>query len=185
MQKCQVNADPGLARLLFFACRYFANEPFADFHRVEGLQGVYIATLINGSMNEENMRSVITFDKGGTWEFLQAPAFTGYGEKINCEVQLLSSCLAFFFFSFFFIQNRELWSGAVFYIQYLQEACKMIECAFNDTWNKIPYAYLPLQVPSSTPRHGGGWDYLRGVPWDIQDVSFSYWRLNHIQTLLV
>ncbi|XP_049476827.1 sortilin-related receptor [Panthera uncia] len=66
--------------------RYFANEPFADFHRVEGLQGVYIATLINGSMNEENMRSVITFDKGGTWEFLQAPAFTGYGEKINCEL---------------------------------------------------------------------------------------------------
>lgn len=66
--------------------RYFANEPFADFHRVEGLQGVYIATLINGSMSEENMRSVITFDKGGTWEFLQAPAFTGYGEKINCEL---------------------------------------------------------------------------------------------------
>lgn len=66
--------------------RYFANEPFADFHRVEGLQGVYIATLINGSMNEENMRSVITFDKGGTWEFLQAPAFTEYGEKINCEL---------------------------------------------------------------------------------------------------
>lgn len=45
-----------------------------------------IATLINGSMNEENMRTVITFDKGGTWEFLQAPAFTGYGEKISCEV---------------------------------------------------------------------------------------------------
>lgn len=66
--------------------RYFANEPFADFHRVEGLQGVYIATLINGSMKEENMRSVITFDKGGTWEFLQAPAFTGYGEKIDCEL---------------------------------------------------------------------------------------------------
>lgn len=82
----------------FFARRYFANEPFADFHRVEGLQGVYIATLINGSMSEENMRSVITFDKGGTWEFLQAPAFTGYGEKINCEVQLPYSFGFFFFF---------------------------------------------------------------------------------------
>ncbi|XP_050777882.1 sortilin-related receptor isoform X4 [Gopherus flavomarginatus] len=65
--------------------RYFANEPFADFHRVEGVRGVYIATLINGSFSEENMRSVITFDKGGTWEFLQAPAYTGYGEKIDCE----------------------------------------------------------------------------------------------------
>ncbi|KYO39024.1 sortilin-related receptor isoform B [Alligator mississippiensis] len=65
--------------------RYFANEPFADFHRVEGVRGVYITTLINGSFSEENMRSVITFDKGGTWEFLQAPAYTRYGEKINCE----------------------------------------------------------------------------------------------------
>ncbi|XP_032658219.1 sortilin-related receptor isoform X2 [Chelonoidis abingdonii] len=65
--------------------RYFANEPFADFHRVEGVRGVYIATLINGSFSEENMKSVITFDKGGTWEFLQAPAYTGYGEKIDCE----------------------------------------------------------------------------------------------------
>lgn len=78
-----------------YLCRYFASEPFADFHRVEGLQGVYIATLVNGSMKEENMRSVITFDKGGTWEFLQAPAVTGYGEKIDCEVRMLSSHLAF------------------------------------------------------------------------------------------
>ncbi|KAL8173660.1 UNVERIFIED_CONTAM: Sortilin- receptor, partial [Gekko kuhli] len=64
---------------------YFANEPFADFHRVEGVPGIYIATLINGSFSEENMRSVITFDKGGTWEFLQPPEYTRYGEKINCE----------------------------------------------------------------------------------------------------
>ncbi|XP_042329909.1 sortilin-related receptor-like [Sceloporus undulatus] len=66
--------------------RYFANEPFADFHRVEGVPGVYIATLINGLFSEENMHSVITFDKGGTWEFLQAPEYTRYGEKINCEL---------------------------------------------------------------------------------------------------
>ncbi|KAJ7304988.1 hypothetical protein JRQ81_010728 [Phrynocephalus forsythii] len=72
--------------------RYFVNEPFADFHRVEGVPGVYIATLINGSFSEDNMRSVITFDKGGTWEFLQPPKYTRYGEKIHCEVtsQLLS-----------------------------------------------------------------------------------------------
>lgn len=77
--------------------RYFASEPFADFHRVEGLQGVYIATLVSGSMKEENMRSVITFDKGGTWEFLQPPAVTGYGEKIDCEVRMCSSQLAFYY----------------------------------------------------------------------------------------
>uniref|UniRef100_A0A8C9EZB7 Sortilin-related receptor n=1 Tax=Pavo cristatus TaxID=9049 RepID=A0A8C9EZB7_PAVCR len=66
--------------------RYFANEPFADFHRVEGVRGVYIATLLNGSFSEENMRSVITFDKGGTWEPLQPPAETRYGEKTHCEL---------------------------------------------------------------------------------------------------
>ncbi|XP_070808754.1 LOW QUALITY PROTEIN: sortilin-related receptor [Pituophis catenifer annectens] len=68
--------------------RYFASEPFADFHRVEGIPGVYITTLINGSFSDENMRSVITFDKGGTWEFLQPPEYTHYGEKINCELSL-------------------------------------------------------------------------------------------------
>lgn len=62
---------------------------------MEGLQGVYIATLVHGSVKEENMRSVITFDKGGAWEFLQAPAVTGYGEKIDCEVRMRSSHLAF------------------------------------------------------------------------------------------
>lgn len=66
--------------------RYFANEPFADLHRVEGLRGVFIATLINGSVSEENMRSVITFDKGGTWELLQPPAADSLGGTVNCPV---------------------------------------------------------------------------------------------------
>lgn len=66
--------------------RYFANEPFADLHRVEGLRGVYIATLINGSVSEDNMRSVITFDKGGTWELLQSPATDSLGGTIDCQV---------------------------------------------------------------------------------------------------
>ncbi|XP_041425155.1 sortilin-related receptor isoform X2 [Xenopus laevis] len=65
--------------------RYFSNEPFADVHRVRGVSGVYIATILNGSFAEENMRSVITFDKGGTWEFLAAPVYNGYGEKVPCE----------------------------------------------------------------------------------------------------
>ncbi|KAK1153494.1 sortilin-related receptor [Acipenser oxyrinchus oxyrinchus] len=66
--------------------RYFANEPFADLHRVEGLRGVFIATLINGSFTEENMRSVITFDKGGTWEPLQPPAYDSLGGTVSCEL---------------------------------------------------------------------------------------------------
>uniref|UniRef100_A0A3Q1ID25 Sortilin-related receptor n=1 Tax=Anabas testudineus TaxID=64144 RepID=A0A3Q1ID25_ANATE len=66
--------------------RYFANEPFADLHRVEGLRGVYIATLVNGSFSEENMRSVITFDKGGTWELLQPPAADSLGGTVDCQL---------------------------------------------------------------------------------------------------
>ena len=66
--------------------RYFANEPFADLHRVEGLRGVFVATLVNGSASEDNMRSVITFDKGGTWELLQPPAADSQGGRIDCQV---------------------------------------------------------------------------------------------------
>lgn len=66
--------------------RYFASEPFADLHRVEGLRGVFIATLVNGSASEDNMRSVITFDKGGTWELLQAPTADSLGGTMDCQV---------------------------------------------------------------------------------------------------
>uniref|UniRef100_A0A3Q3EAT1 Sortilin-related receptor n=1 Tax=Labrus bergylta TaxID=56723 RepID=A0A3Q3EAT1_9LABR len=66
--------------------RYFANEPFADLHRVEGLRGVFIATLNNGSVSEDNMRSVITFDKGGTWELLQPPAADSLGGSVDCQL---------------------------------------------------------------------------------------------------
>jgi hypothetical protein len=69
-----------------FHPRYFASEPFADLHRVEGLRGVFVATLINGSLSEDNMRSVITFDKGGTWELLQAPSADSLGGTLDCQV---------------------------------------------------------------------------------------------------
>lgn len=69
-----------------FHPRYFTNEPFADLHRVEGLRGVFVATLINGSLSKDNMRSVITFDKGGTWELLQAPSADSLGGTLDCQV---------------------------------------------------------------------------------------------------
>lgn len=75
--------------LVSLCFRYFANEPFADLHRVEGLRGVFIATLINGSVSEDNMRSVITFDKGGTWELLQPPAADSLGGTLDCQVDWL------------------------------------------------------------------------------------------------
>ncbi|XP_068110700.1 sortilin-related receptor [Hyperolius riggenbachi] len=56
--------------------RYVETEPFADVHRVKGLKGVYIANVLNGPLAKENVASVITFDKGGTWEFLIAPGYS-------------------------------------------------------------------------------------------------------------
>lgn len=58
---------------------------------MEGLRGVYVATLINGSVSEDNMRSVITFDKGGTWELLQPPAEDSLGGTVDCQVLLISA----------------------------------------------------------------------------------------------
>ncbi|XP_036392634.1 sortilin-related receptor-like isoform X1 [Megalops cyprinoides] len=66
--------------------RYFASEPFADLHRVEGLRGVFITTLISGSLSTDSMRSVITFDKGGTWELLPAPTADSLGGAMDCQL---------------------------------------------------------------------------------------------------
>ncbi|XP_075695287.1 sortilin-related receptor [Rhinoderma darwinii] len=64
--------------------RYLENEPFADLHRVKGVRGAYIANTLTGPLSKENVASVITFDKGGTWEFLLAPGYSGYGENARC-----------------------------------------------------------------------------------------------------
>ncbi|XP_057695606.1 sortilin-related receptor [Corythoichthys intestinalis] len=66
--------------------RYYTKEPFADLHRVEGLRGVFIATIVNGSLTETNMSSVITFDKGGTWELLHAPTADSLGGTVDCQL---------------------------------------------------------------------------------------------------
>ncbi|XP_075046529.1 sortilin-related receptor [Mixophyes fleayi] len=65
--------------------RYLENEPFADVHRVKGVRGVYIANMVNGSLAKENVASVITYDKGGTWEFLLAPGYSD-GEAARCPI---------------------------------------------------------------------------------------------------
>lgn len=83
-------------------------------------------------------------------------------------------------------QRAVVWCSFFFYIQYLQEACRMIERDVNGARNKLPYAHWPFQVPGSTLRHGGGWDQLRGVPW-IVNMYLSVigdWT-TYIQTLFV
>ncbi|XP_072283121.1 sortilin-related receptor [Pyxicephalus adspersus] len=64
--------------------RYLENEPFADVHRVKGVKGVYIANVLNKPPSKENVATVITFDKGGTWEFLLAPGYSSYTDTTHC-----------------------------------------------------------------------------------------------------
>lgn len=40
-------------------------------HRVDGMRGVYIASVFkDGQFDADNQVSMITFDKGGLWKFL-------------------------------------------------------------------------------------------------------------------
>uniref|UniRef100_A0A8C4QCV4 VPS10 domain-containing protein n=1 Tax=Eptatretus burgeri TaxID=7764 RepID=A0A8C4QCV4_EPTBU len=77
----------------------FGDEAFADVHRVAGLSGVYLASQVfrdnrshhlqgNGLHKEyypSKKRSLVSFDKGGTWEVLQAPATDAYGHPLHCS----------------------------------------------------------------------------------------------------
>ena len=57
---------------------HYADEAFVELHEVEGLRGIYIVSQFNstsGSFTDENMVSLITFDKGGEWNPLVPPEY--------------------------------------------------------------------------------------------------------------
>ncbi|ELU15207.1 hypothetical protein CAPTEDRAFT_219450 [Capitella teleta] len=63
-----------------------AQEAFADLHKVDGLRGIYIASQVNsGGPLTSNQSTVITFNKGGSWRFLEAPSFSKDGQPTNCS----------------------------------------------------------------------------------------------------
>lgn len=69
--------------------RFVMNHPFADVHKVEGLDGVYIATQMLSisdfsPFNDKNQISVISFNKGGYWHSIPAPDVDGRGNR-NCS----------------------------------------------------------------------------------------------------
>lgn len=62
------------------------NRPFADIHKVNGLDGIYIATQMLSTadlspFNDYNQVSVITFNKGGYWHPIAAPDTDVKGNK--------------------------------------------------------------------------------------------------------
>ncbi|XP_072048711.1 LOW QUALITY PROTEIN: sortilin-related receptor-like [Amphiura filiformis] len=67
----------------------YAKEEFAELHKVDGLRGIYIASVFNsteGELHEANMVSAITYDKGGEWQRLQAPEKDFDNHPLNCDL---------------------------------------------------------------------------------------------------
>uniref|UniRef100_A0A336L6F8 Sortilin-related receptor n=1 Tax=Culicoides sonorensis TaxID=179676 RepID=A0A336L6F8_CULSO len=68
-----------------------SDEAFTDLYKVEGLQGIYIASKIQKMPTSElispdHLGSVITFDHGSTWRAIHAPTVDDEGIKIqNCK----------------------------------------------------------------------------------------------------
>ena len=75
--------------MLVFVSRRLSSKAFVDLHRVDGMRGVYIASVLrNGTFNTEEQMTMITFDKGGNWQFL--------------DVSLISVVSAFFLSYYFY-----------------------------------------------------------------------------------
>ena len=72
------------------------DTPFADVYKVQGLRGIYIASVLDKSVvstvaveaiKPEHLQSVITFDMGGTWSRIRAPEADEEGFPFApCEV---------------------------------------------------------------------------------------------------
>ncbi|CAH1796241.1 unnamed protein product [Owenia fusiformis] len=69
---------------------YFAEEPFADIHKVEGLEGIFIASQVDGNYSSTtgdfvNVTTVITYDKGALWQKLSAPRLDSNKQPKHCH----------------------------------------------------------------------------------------------------
>ena len=80
--------------------RGVTEESFADFHKVEGLRGIYIASQVqptadSNNITPEHLLTLITFDRGGEWRPLTPPSVDDDGYPIKCDAVRF-----FFFFSY-------------------------------------------------------------------------------------
>ena len=79
------------ATLVSSFARNVAEGPFATLTRVEGLRGIYIASVVtsrakNGHIGLESLSTMITFDRGGEWRLLNPPQYDDEGNPIKCEL---------------------------------------------------------------------------------------------------
>lgn len=73
-----------------FSVRYVTDEAFADFHKVDGLRGVFIASQLRpdygpNGLDPDDLITLITFDKGNTWRPVKPPLVDYEGQSISCE----------------------------------------------------------------------------------------------------
>lgn len=89
--------------LIYF--KFFSDlwsEPFADIHKVKGLQGIYIVSQISSSISAgnvdvgpEHIVTLITFDWGVDWRLLNITRAFSHCEKV------IYVCLTYYTFQFF------------------------------------------------------------------------------------
>lgn len=64
-------------------------DAFTDLHKVEGMNGIYIAThvvsLPESNILPEHLVTLITYDRGGEWHYLQPPTKDDSGQPIDCD----------------------------------------------------------------------------------------------------
>ncbi|GAB6018639.1 hypothetical protein CHUAL_000319 [Chamberlinius hualienensis] len=70
---------------------YLATDPFADFYKVDGLRGVYIASKLvqdyaSSGLGPEDIVTLISFDKGKQWKPIAPPTVDVDGQKIQCKL---------------------------------------------------------------------------------------------------
>lgn len=70
---------------------------YVDFEKMQGLEGVAIVNVVK-NIDETNkggkkkLKSMITHNDGGAWNFLQAPETGADGKKYDCNVKDLEKC---------------------------------------------------------------------------------------------
>ncbi|CAG9822420.1 unnamed protein product [Phaedon cochleariae] len=70
---------------------HLSEDAFADVYKVEGPNGIYIASKLTGkvtgsSLGPQHLSSVITFDHGATWRPIRPPALDVDGRVSGCAV---------------------------------------------------------------------------------------------------
>ncbi|KAH9504509.1 Sortilin- receptor [Bulinus truncatus] len=67
--------------------RLYSNETFADITKVSGVEGIYIASQQSESLpNLEKQITLISYDKGGQWQRIEAPYYILGNEISNCNI---------------------------------------------------------------------------------------------------